>query len=67
MSIRGAWEKQSVSEISELEFDQNHIHLLCRFLPKYSVARLIKSMTAKQVFAAVPEVMKKLWGGEFLD
>jgi putative transposase len=55
-------------EITELGFDQNHIHLLCRFLPKYSggqVIRLIKSMTAKQVFAVVPAVKKQLWGGEF--
>jgi putative transposase len=55
-------------EITELGFDQNHIHLLCRFLPKYSggqVIRTIKSITAREVFAQAPEVKRKLWGGEF--
>lgn len=55
-------------EISEAGFDQNHIHLLARFLPKYSggqVIRLLKSITAKAVFANAPEVKQTLWGGEF--
>ena len=56
-----------VLEVSELGFDQNHIHLLCRFLPKYSggqVIRLIKSITAKEVFKRTPQVKRQLWGGE---
>ena len=55
-------------EISHVGFDKNHIHLLCKFLPKYSggqVIRLIKSITAKEVFKQVPEIKKELWGGEF--
>ena len=55
-------------EISMMGFDQNHIHLLCKFLPKYSggqVVRLIKSITSKSVFKEAPEVKKDLWGGEF--
>jgi len=51
-------------EISEAGFDQNHIHILCRFLPKHSggqVIKVIKSITAKRVF----EIMSELWGGEF--
>ena len=38
------------------------------FLPKYSggqVIRLIKSITAQQVFREIREVKKDLWGGEF--
>ena len=55
-------------EIQTLGYDQNHLHILCRFLPKYSggqVIKLIKSITAKKVFQQVPEVKKELWGGEF--
>ncbi|MFH1546470.1 MAG: IS200/IS605 family transposase, partial [Patescibacteria group bacterium] len=54
--------------ISEIGIDQNHIHILCQFLPKYSggqVIRLIKSMTARKIFKYLPEVKKELWGGEF--
>ena len=55
-------------EISHVGFDKNHIHLLCKFLPKYSggqVIKLIKSITAKEVFKQVPDIKKELWGGEF--
>ena len=55
-------------EISHVGFDKNHVHLLCQFLPKYSggqVVRLIKMITAKQIFKQVPEIKKQLWGGEF--
>lgn len=55
-------------EIQTLGYDQNHLHILCRFLPKYSggqVIKLMKSTTARLVFQKVPEVKKDLWGGEF--
>jgi putative transposase len=55
-------------EISHAGFDRNHVHLLCRFLPKYSggqVVKLIKSMTAKKIFKDAPEIKNELWGGEF--
>ena len=55
-------------EITTVGFDQNHIHILCRFLPKYSggqIIRLIKNLTAKHVFKHNPEVKRQLWGGEF--
>ena len=55
-------------EITHVGFDKDHVHILCRFLPKYSggqVIRLIKMTTAKQMFTHVPEIKKELWGGEF--
>lgn len=55
-------------EVQTLGYDQNHLHILCRFLPKYSggqVIKLIKSITGKKVFQQVPEIRKELWGGEF--
>ena len=66
-TVKGFKERYAI-EISHVGFDKNHVHLLLRFLPKYSggqVIKLIKSITAQQVFKQVPEVKKELWGGEF--
>ncbi|HBH88172.1 MAG TPA: IS200/IS605 family transposase [Syntrophaceae bacterium] len=66
-SIRGIKERYAI-EVSHVGFDQNHIHMLVRFLPKYSggqVIRLLKSISAKAVFREIPEVKAELWGGEF--
>ena len=66
-TTKGFKERYAI-EISHIGFDKNHVHFLCKFLPKYSggqVIRLIKSITAKEVFRMVPEVKKELWGGEF--
>jgi putative transposase len=55
-------------EVTHIGFDKNHVHFLCKFLPKYSggqVIRLIKSITAREVFKEVPEIKRELWGGEF--
>ena len=52
----------------EIGTDKDHIHLLVQAVPTYSVTKLvtlIKSLTARQVFALCPEVKKQLWGGEF--
>ena len=48
--------------------DENHVHLLVQAAPKYAPSRvmqIIKSITAKQLFKAYPEIKKELWGGEF--
>ena len=66
-TLGGIKERYAI-EISEIGFDQNHVHILCRFLPKYSggqVIRVIKSISAKRVFKEVPEIEEELWGGEF--
>ena len=55
-------------DIQTVGFDKNHVHILCRFLPKYSggqVVRTVKSLTAREVFKRVPSVKRNLWGGEF--
>lgn len=55
-------------EVSHVGFDKNHVHFLCKFLPKYSggqVIRLIKSISAKRIFKEIPTIKKELWGGEF--
>ena len=33
--------------------------------PAYEIARIVKSITAREVFKHAPEVKKQLWGGEF--
>ena len=55
-------------EISFLEIgnDEDHIHFLVQGIPKMPVSRIvqiIKSITAREVFAKHPEVKKQLWGG----
>ena len=65
-TLTGFKERYAI-EISEIGFDQNHLHILCRFLPKYSggsVIKIIKSLTAKEVFHFLPSIKKELWGGE---
>lgn len=66
-AMEGFQERYGIA-ITEIGFDQNHVHLLCQFLPKYSggqVIRLMKSITGKQVFEKVPRIKDELWGGEF--
>jgi len=63
-AMGGSMERYAM-EISEIGFDQNHIHILCRFLPEYSggqVIKVIKSITAKQIFSGCPDVKTELWG-----
>jgi putative transposase len=66
-TLKGFKERYAI-EPSTIVFDQNHIHVLCRFLPKYSggkVIRTIKSVTGQQIFEHVPKIKAELWGGEF--
>jgi len=52
----------------EIGADNDHVHFLIQTVPKYSpsqVVRLIKSITAKELFKRCPEIKKDLWGGEF--
>ncbi len=57
-------------EITFLEIgtDTDHVHFLVQSVPMYSpkkIVQIIKSITAREIFAACPEVKKRLWGGEF--
>ena len=66
-TIKGFKERYAI-EFQAVGFDKNHVHFLCRFLPKYSggqVIRLIKSITSREIFSQLPEVKRSLWGGEF--
>lgn len=57
-------------EITFLEIgtDKDHVHFLVQSVPMLSPKRIvevIKSITAREIFRACPEVKKQLWGGEF--
>ena len=62
-----------ISERYEIHFveigtDEDHIHFLIQGIPSMSVSdlvRIIKSITAKEIFSRHPEVKKRLWGGKF--
>ena len=55
-------------EFEQLGYDQDHLHILTSFPPKYSgsdVVRIFKSLTARQLFKQFPRLRQELWGGEF--
>ena len=57
-------------EITFLEIgtDGDHVHFLLQSVPSYSptkIVRMVKSITARQIFSRCPQVKKQLWGGEF--
>src|SRR5215211_7036478 len=57
-------------EISFLEIgtDQDHVHFLVQSVPMMSpkkILQTIKSITAREIFRAIPKLRKQLWGGEF--
>jgi putative transposase len=55
-------------EFLEIGTDKDHVHFLVQSVPTYSptkIITMIKSLTAREVFARVPTVKKQLWGGEF--
>ena len=48
--------------------DRNHIHLLCATPPKLApadIVRIYKSITARELFKALPRLRQELWGGAF--
>ena len=61
-------EKRYEIRFLEIGTDKDHVHFLIQSVPTYSpkkIIQIVKSITAKAVFAQCPEVKKKLWGGEF--
>jgi putative transposase len=55
-------------EFLEIGTDKDHVHFLVQSVPTYSptkIITMIKSLTAREIFARVPTVKKQLWGGEF--
>lgn len=52
----------------EIGTDKDHVHFLVQSVPKLSptqIITIIKSVTAREIFARCPQVKKQLWGGQF--
>ena len=52
----------------EIGTDQDHVHFLLQSVPMYSptkLARVVKSLTAREILKRFPQLRPKLWGGEF--
>ena len=53
-------------EFLEIGTDKDHVHFLVQSVPTYSptkIVTMLKSLTAREIFARVPSVKKQLWGG----
>ncbi len=52
--------------ILEIGTDGDHVHFLIQSIPSISpteIVRIIKSITAKEIYRLCPYVKEKLWGG----
>src|SRR5215210_1926313 len=61
-------QKRYEIEFLEIGTDDNHVHFLVQSVPMYSpkqLVQIIKSITAREIFKACPQVKKHLWGGAF--
>jgi REP element-mobilizing transposase RayT len=61
-------EKRYEIKFLEIRVDRDHVHFLFQSVPKYSVVKIVKmlkSITAREIFKKCPQVKKQLWGGEF--
>lgn len=55
-------------DVESLGADLNHIHLLCSAHPKVGpgdIARIYKSITARELFRTFPDLRREMWGGKF--
>ena len=61
-------EKRYEVKFIEIGVDKDHVHFWVQSMPTYSVTKIVKmlkSLTAREVFKRCPQVKKQLWGGEF--
>ena len=61
-------QKRYEIEFLEIGSDDDHVHFLVQSVPMYSPKQLvqtIKSITAREIFKACPQVKQYLWGGKF--
>jgi REP-associated tyrosine transposase len=57
-------------EVEEMEIAKEHVHIFASIPPRYSISEIVKvlkSVSAKEIFKKHPEVKKELWGGEFWE
>jgi putative transposase len=61
-------EKRFEVHFLEIGTDKNHVHFLIQSVPTKSptqIIKMLKSITAREIFRIHPEVKAQLWGGEF--
>ena len=61
-------EKRYEVHFLEIGTDLNHVHFLVQSVPMKSptsIVKMLKSITAREIFRRQPEVKKILWGGSF--
>lgn len=61
-------EKRYGVKFLEIGIDKNHVHFLLQSVPTQSptkIIKMLKSITAREIFRLHPNVKKQLWGGEF--
>jgi putative transposase len=61
-------EERYSMKFETIGFDENHVHFMLKSVPKYSPSqlfRIVKSVTAIQLFKAHPDLKEELWDGEF--
>ena len=61
-------QKRYEIEFLEIGSDDDHVHFLVQSVPMMSpkqIVQTIKSITAREVFKACPQVKQYLWGGKF--
>ncbi len=61
-------QKRYEIEFLEIGSDDDHVHFLVQSVPIMSpkqIVQTIKSITAREVFKACPQVKQYLWGGKF--
>ena len=64
--IEGIEERYEVW-FEQIGIDDNHAHWVISAAPKYApseLIRIIKSITAREMFRMCPELKEELWGGE---
>ena len=57
-------------EIDSLEVMEDHVHVFLSAPPRYSPARVVqilKSISAREIFARFPWIRRQLWGGELWE
>ena len=62
--------EEYVIEVEEMEVAVDHVHILVSFPPKLAigdVVRIIKSISARELFREFPRIKKRLWSGELWE
>lgn len=57
-------------EVQELEVSVDHVHLMVSIPPSRAIGyaiRVIKSISAKELFREFPELKRRLWSGELWE